>query len=376
MSVINQLLLDLERRRAAPAERAALPSHVRALPEDKEIDWGWVAGGAAVACAAIASGWFVFAAYEPGPTKSTPPAPRSGAETTIERVVSASAGVAGPAQAEERIESLLLEAPAARMTLELSSVPVESSSASEPARTAGSQPLATVRPEAVLSVGSDSAKPAKKAATAPASRPQIHKQERPPTAQELADNEYRQAGGLLQQGRLAEAQAGFQAALTLLPEHHGARQGLVGLLVKAGQFGEAERLLQEGVGLAPEQSGFRVTLARLQVDRGDNAQAITTMQDGLRYAQGNPDYAAFLAALFQRQGRHEEAAEQFRSALRAKPAAGVWWIGLGMSLQALKRNAEAQDAYRRARANGNLHPELAAFAEQRIKQLGSSTATP
>jgi MSHA biogenesis protein MshN len=93
------------------------------------------------------------------------------------------------------------------------------------------------------------------------------------------------------------------------------------------------------------------------------------MQDGLRYAQGNPDYAAFLAALLQRQGRHDEAVEQFRSALRAKPTVGVWWIGLGMSLQALKRNAEAQDAYRRARANGNLHPELAAFAEQRIKQL-------
>ncbi len=368
MSVINQLLLDLERRRAGPAERAALPSHVRALPEDREIDWGWVAGGAAIACAAIATGWFVFAAYEPGPEMSAPP-PRSGAEATIERVVSASAGVTAPAQPEERIESLLLEPPAARMTLELSSVPVESSGAPAPAHTAASQPPTPVRPEAVLSVGGDSAKPAKKAAAATAGRPQIRKLERPPTAQELADNEYRNAGGLLQQGRLAEAQAGFQAALSYLPEHHGARQGLVGLLVKAGQYAEAERLLQDGIRLSPEQSGFTVTLARLQVDRGDNAQAITTMQDGHRYAQGNPDYAAFLAALLQRQGRHEEAIEQFRSALRAKPTVGVWWIGLGMSLQALKRNAEAQDAYLRARANGNLHPELAAFAEQRIKQL-------
>jgi MSHA biogenesis protein MshN len=367
MSVINQLLLDLERRRAGPGERAALPSHVRALPEDKEIDWGWVAGGAAIACAAVATGWFVLAGYEPGPALSAPAAPRSGAEATIERVVSASAGVAVPAEPLERIESLLLEPPAARMTLELSSVPVETV-APEQARAAAAQP-AMVRAEPVLSGASDSARPAKKAAASPTGRPEIRKHERPPTARELADNEYRNAGGLLQQGRLAEAQVGFQAALSFLPEHHGARQGLVGLLVKAGQFGEAERFLQDGIRLSPEQSGFTVTLARLQVDRGDNAQAIATMQDGLRYAQGNPDYAAFLAALLQRQGRHDEAIEQFRSALRAKPAVGVWWIGLGMSLQALKRNAEAQDAYRRAGTAGNLHPELAAFAEQRLKQL-------
>jgi MSHA biogenesis protein MshN len=368
MSVINQLLLDLERRRAGPAERAALPIHVRALPKDKEIDWGWVAGGAAVACAAIASGWFVFAAYDPGP--AMPTTPRSGTEATIERVVSASAGVATRVAPEERIENLLLEPAAARMTLELSSVPVETGAvAPEPERVAAPQPSTMVRSESVLSVGSDSAKPAKKAANATAVRPAIRKQDHPPTARDLAENEYRKASDLLQVGRLAEAQAGFQAALSYLPEHHSARQGLVGLLLKAGQFAEAERSLQDGIRLSPEQSGFTVTLARLQVDRGDNAQAITTMQDGLRYAQGNPDYAAFLAALLQRQGRHDEAVEQFRSALRAKPAVGVWWIGLGMSLQALNRNPEAQDAYRRARTSGNLHPELAAFAEQRLKQL-------
>jgi MSHA biogenesis protein MshN len=365
MSVINQLLLDLERRRASPGELAALPSHVRALPADRRIDWGWVGGGAALACAAIAAGWLVLAGDEPAPAPKTLTPPRSSAEVTIERVVAASAGVAAAAE-PERIENLLLEPPAARMSFELSSVPVEAGPAVHAAAT---QPAPVVRAEPVLSAATDSARPAKKAPAAIAGRAEIRKHDRPPTAHELADNEYRQASGLMQQGHLDQAREGFRAALKYLPEHHGARQGLVGLLVKAGQFAEAERLLQDGIRLSPEQSGFTVTLARLQVDRGDNAQAIATMQDGLRYAQGNPDYAAFLAALLQRQGRHEEAVEQYRAALRAKPAVGVWWIGLGMSLQALARNAEAQDAYRRARANGNLHPELAAFAEQRLKQL-------
>ena len=102
MSVINQLLLDLERRRASPAERSTLPIHVRALPEHGRIDWGWVGGGAAVACAAIAAGWFVLAGDEPAPVLKTLTPPRSSAEVTIERVVSASAGVAAAAEPDRK----------------------------------------------------------------------------------------------------------------------------------------------------------------------------------------------------------------------------------------------------------------------------------
>jgi len=40
-----------------------------------------------------------------------------------------------------------------------------------------------------------------------------------------------------------------------------------------------------------------------------------------------------------------------------------------MSLQALNQPAAAQSAYREARAAGTLQPELAALAEQRMKQL-------
>jgi MSHA biogenesis protein MshN len=367
MSVLNQLLIDLERRRASPIERGTLPGHVRALPDDdNQGGWGWIAGGAAVAVGLIAAGWLLFTGYEPVTAKPLPPAPRTGAEAAIERVVTASAGVATPLAPEERIENLIPELPASRMSLELSSIPddpIERREADTPAPKAGR--AASGRSERADAGKSIAAPSAKKAP----GRSEIQKQERPPTARDLAENEYRQGAAFLQQGRPAEAQEAFQAAVRLLPEHHGARQGMVGLMVRGGQFGEAERVLQDGLAIAPVQTGFTVTLARLQVNRGDNAQAITTMQDGLQYAQGNPDYAAFLAALLQRQGRHEEAVAQFQSALRVKPTPGVWWLGLGMSLQAVKRSPEAQDAYRRARAANNLHPELAALADQRLKQL-------
>lgn len=192
---------------------------------------------------------------------------------------------------------------------------------------------------------------------------------RAPTPRDLAENEYRKAVALLNQGRLANAEEGFQAALNLFPEHPQARQGMIGLLVQGRKFEEAERVLQEGVKLSPGQTGFYMTLARLQADRGDNAQATATLQRGLEHAQGSAEYAALLAALLQRQGRHDEAIEQFQAALRLRPGSGVWWLGLGMSLQAVNRTADAQEAYRQARAAGNLHPDLAALAEQRLRQL-------
>jgi MSHA biogenesis protein MshN len=206
-------------------------------------------------------------------------------------------------------------------------------------------------------------------ATDGATNPEIRKQMRDPTRRELAENEYRKSVALLDQGRLTDAEEGFQAALNLYPEHHQARQGLLGLLVRGRKLEEAERVLQEGVKLSPGQTGFSMTLARLQADRGDNAQAIATLQRGLEYAQGSAEYAAFLAALLQRQGRHEEAIEQFQAALRLRPGSGIWWLGLGVSLQAANRPAAAQEAYLQARAAGNLQPDLAALAEQRLKQL-------
>jgi len=80
------------------------------------------------------------------------------------------------------------------------------------------------------------------------------------------------------------------------------------------------------------------------------------LRSGLEHARGSAEYAAFLAALLQREGKHEEAIGHFRTALRIRPNFRVWWVGLGISLQAANQPEAALDAYRRACAAGNLHP--------------------
>ena len=66
---------------------------------------------------------------------------------------------------------------------------------------------------------------------------------------------------------------------------------------------------------------------------------------------------------------HREAAEAFRAAVRLAPATGTAWLGLGISLEALDRRAEAVEAYRQAATSGVLQAELRAYAEGRVRQI-------
>jgi MSHA biogenesis protein MshN len=188
------------------------------------------------------------------------------------------------------------------------------------------------------------------------------------TGAQRAEGEYRRALASLQEGRMAETVAALEQALKYEPAHEAARQTLVGLLIEANRTDEAMRQLQLGLMLDPRQPTMAMLLARLQIEGGGNG--IDTLTRTLPYAGNDPDYRGFLAAALARQQRHREAAEQYQQAVRAVPGNGVWWMGLGISLQAEKRNGEALDAFQKARASGGLSPELQSFVERRIQQLG------
>lgn len=376
MSVINQVLYNLERRSAIPTERGALPTHVHVLPASGHARrWGWVVVSAAFAVAAPAAAWVAYTTGVGAPRHS--------------QVASGASGLSSAAWPEVSDRAYLQEPGIFRLSLELANVPGKAAPrrAKKTPRAVASaaEPLSSARlidrksAESEIDAAGDEepaptpskaraatrTKPAVEAAT----QPEIRKQVRVPTPRELSEDRYRKAAALLNMKQPAEAEENFREALQLDPENHQARQGLVGMLVQARRLEEAERVLEEAVKLAPAQTGFSVTLARLQAHRGDTARAIATLHSGLEHAQGNPDYAAFLATLLQREGQHEKAIEHFEAALQARPSAGVWWVGLGISLQASNHPDAALDAYRQARATGNLHPHLAALAEQRLRQL-------
>lgn len=211
----------------------------------------------------------------------------------------------------------------------------------------------------------DSAK-AKPAAKISSDSSPVVKQIRP---EQISGNYYRQALLYLQQGRVAESQAALVQALDANPANHDARLTLAGLLVDNKRKSEAISWLAKGVELAPEQSGFSLALARLRLDAGDRSGALATLEQGLPYAKDDADYHGFLATLLQRDDRHDEAINHYMIALASDSVMPSWLIGLGISLQATNRLAEAQEAFQRAQNNANLSADLAQFVDQRLKQI-------
>jgi len=184
-----------------------------------------------------------------------------------------------------------------------------------------------------------------------------------------AEQEFRRAVALVNQGRIAEGMDGFRNALALDPAHEAARQTLVALLLEAKRVDDAAAVLKNGLAANPDNTPFAMLLARIMVERNDVPGALSVLQRHAAPPDRNPDFHAFAGALYQRLGRHKEAIDQYHAALQLAPSAGVWWVGLGISLQAAEQPKEALEAYTRARSSGNLAPELLSFVDQRLKQL-------
>lgn len=380
MSVINQVLNQLEQR---GAHHVVEQDMVRAVPQAKRnfsklllvfglalltgiAGWQWLHARKPDNAAGVSPNAAQVLPH-PAVAGNIPGSQESGKLTIQHQAAPADA----PAQ-----DAISAEKPASRLSFELSPVPLPSTAGHEPEKPhakvkfAGVLPHATVEPDRKL---------ARKIAGTPPIKTPVAEDTRPTTddalpmkkisAEQLSDAEYRKASALFQQGRIDDAMTGYRAALRLDAGNVEARQALVVLLLKNKRGKDAERVLQDRLNSNPDQTRFTMMLARLQVERGAVAEAIATLEKALPFANSQADYQAFLAALLQRQNRNDEAIAHYQVALQLAPNNGIWLMGYGISLQALKRNADAKVAFQHALTTRSLSPDLQAFVQQRIKGL-------
>lgn len=197
----------------------------------------------------------------------------------------------------------------------------------------------------------------------------LKKKHRPLNSKQLAEIAYKKGYKFLQQGRMRQGKEYLHEALSLYIPHIKAREMLAGIYIKAGRFVSAAELLSEGVKIAPEYSLFAKLYARVLLEQNNPKLAIKILEQGTALIEVEPDYYALLAATYQRDKEHKKAVETYLKLVKIRPAAGVWWLGLGISLEKSGKNKEALDAYQRAKRTGSLKAALVKFTNNRVSAL-------
>jgi MSHA biogenesis protein MshN len=369
MSVINQMLRDLDARHASEKERTGLPPQLRTLPPlpvTRPKQWRLLAVG--MAAGALIAGLLAGVFLGFGPTVApgaVPPAP----------TFSDAAGQGNPPPAPPKVEETLRlsgEAGEMKLATQLMAFPEPLLAPAPPPVTPAAPPAAAVTPKPepakpLPAPAPRATQPATITSPPPSAEAQIEKRSKDGRAHEQAENEYNKGLQAVRRGDNAAALPSLQRALELDPAHAKARQALLSVLVGSRQWDAARQVAQTGLAVDPTQSGLATILARLQFEQGDTTAALDTLTRHAAHATGNADYQGLFAYLLQKQQRPAEAAQRFQAALALRPNEGRWWFGLGLTLESAGRGGEAKEAYAKAREVGNLPADMVAVIEQKLR---------
>ncbi|MEH6814439.1 MAG: tetratricopeptide repeat protein, partial [Motiliproteus sp.] len=186
----------------------------------------------------------------------------------------------------------------------------------------------------------------------------------------LADRQMvRKASELVRKQRVQQAEMSLQAYLKMHPEAVQSRRLLASLWIGKGQFKQASMLLDEGLKRQPSDIELRKLKARVLLNNGQPDKAVQLLQDTMPALSDDLEFHQLRAAALQSAGQHQQASQGYYQLLQLDSSQPSWWMGLGLSLQALQQSSKAREAYRNVISIPGVGVTLREFARQRIAQL-------
>ncbi len=385
MSLINQMLKDIEQRKTASKGGDPIGGLEAPVQERKGARWTLLAGltiGVALVCGAAGFFWGktlpVAGQKEVGPggapvipdvpehmqKRRDVPAPKP--STVTEPAVAVAKAEPPTALEEEKPAPDLLAVGG-------SSEPKKAS----PSATAGQGVARSVAGAPESPEGKSSTEAPRAVPSRPAEPPRPVPEEQPVLSKAVAEpspaQQVEKARRAFAVGKNSQARILAEKALKRDPGFDSARTLLVSISVAQGKMGRAETLLEEGMVHSSSPESFRIRLARMQLTQGRLKDAETTLQGMDAPSPASfPDWYALSGRIHQQQGRYADAANQYRVLLTEKPQAR-WWLGLALAEEGQGRLAQAAQAYRALVNHPSASQRMKTFAEQRITALGGRT---
>jgi len=186
-----------------------------------------------------------------------------------------------------------------------------------------------------------------------------------------AEKLFQQAYIAYRKGNISESLKKLNMSLDQDGGHVNARSTLALILSNQDHIGLAYSVLNEGLIQYPDNFEWIKMYARLLLKEGKIVEARSILAKQSPEFSSNTEYYALQAAILQKLSEHEEAAKIYRDLLQVNPLKAVWWMGLGISLESMKRYDDALYAYQKAFNNPSLVQDSLEFLSHRIKRLSN-----
>ncbi len=178
-----------------------------------------------------------------------------------------------------------------------------------------------------------------------------------------------EAKSLLKQGAVNAAESVLINGQHAYPQSTNINTMLFDIYLVSNRQAIARQYLDKFTQLAPFESAFLES--RLLVAEQKNSEAITLLERFSPDVKQATDFYRLLAGLYQKEGRYAESAQQYRKLLSVDDRQATYWLGLAVSLDALRDDKGALQAFHSVRQYGISDRETRAYVDQRIRILSS-----
>jgi len=188
------------------------------------------------------------------------------------------------------------------------------------------------------------------------------------TTKELVTQKLVNAEKAINSNQITKAETLFEDVLIIEPSNKQARKKLAALWFGRKAYQQAVNLLSQGIALDKRDSELRMLKAQIQLQQGQHKGAYRTLKALPDLKQ--QDYQVMLANVAQQVNAYESAIKAYQTLINMQSYSGKWHLGLAIVYDKNSQFRLAEKEYALALSKSDLSTASAEFATQRMQALG------
>ena len=385
MSLVNDMLRDLDQRRAGEAltagEQGLKPAQPSAVQEKSR--WMQIAAGLALLLAILVGVWFFGGSTSTSKVDIEIPPVSSIQPTLVADESTAVAISIAPQPADLRAEPMNAETRGAladkQVEIQIAPAPLENREPlpsvltddnSDP-RGENASALKTSK-ELIEQDSNTTDRPLPaEAAVAVADESQSIRSADVLSASEVDVIQVQEALKMLAEGDESGAFEALDAHVRIAPTAHQSRETLIKLLLSRGITERAGTLADAGLSLAPNHTGFKKAKARFFITQKNYLGATALLSTRAPEPSSDLEYHELLASAQLGAGDFMGAIQSYRQLLQFDGTQARWWYGHAVAHERVGNESTAKQSYEQALRGSSLSVSLRRNSEERVAALSA-----